>query len=642
MMNDEKCEPHPSEFLEFATSPFAPPPPSSLNPPGESSPAGQNDHSPGAETPKDAVLILSSPSDQEVVRRMSAAVPNLSNLIESSRAAASAEHRMTFLQGLRLYPKAMGWSALLSLTIVMEAYDLSIINSFFAFPEFKQSYGIKQPNGTFQVGTAWQSALTNGGVAGEIIGLFFNGVFTDRFGYRYTLIGALISLCFFIFLAFFAVKIEMLMASEVLCGLSWGIFQTLSTTYAAEVMPVALRAYLTSNVNLCWLIGQLIGNSVLRGCLRFKSQWSYRVPFGLQWVWAIPILIGVFFAPESPWWFVRRGRTDDAKRALLRLTRRDGAINVDETVAMMDYTNEVEKQLSSGDSYLDCFRGSDRRRTEISCMVWVTQSLCGSAMTGYATYFYIQAGFPTARAFDLTMAMYGMAIIGEFVSWFSMRHFGRRTLYLWGCGLCTTVMLTSGCIGTQEHSSTMKWVLGSMIIIFTFVYDSTIGPVCYSLVAEIPSTRLRVKTVVLARISYNLAILISNLLMPKMLNPTAWNWKGKTCFFWAGTCSVCWLWCYFRLPEPKGLTYLELDILFEKRAGARKFAKFHDILASTGYFSLESGGNEESWHGNVNPVSPTQQVRPMTGVDTGDWATKATGIAEAPSLEKVSAYFEDV
>ena len=35
-----------------------------------------------------------------------------------------------------------------------------------------------------------------------------------------------------------------------------GVFQTLSTTYAAEVMPVALRAYLTSNVNMCWLIGQ--------------------------------------------------------------------------------------------------------------------------------------------------------------------------------------------------------------------------------------------------------------------------------------------------------------------------------------------------------------------------------------------------
>lgn len=66
-------------------------------------------------------------------------------------------------------------------------------------------------------------------------------------------------------------------------------------------MPVALRAYLTSNVNLCWLIGQVIGLGILRGTVGWKDDWSYRLPFGLQWMWAIPILVGVFLAPESPW-----------------------------------------------------------------------------------------------------------------------------------------------------------------------------------------------------------------------------------------------------------------------------------------------------------------------------------------------------
>jgi MFS transporter, SP family, general alpha glucoside:H+ symporter len=132
-----------------------------------------------------------------------------------------------------------------------------IINSFYAFPEFKKAYGEMEPGGDYQITTAWQSALTNGAIVGEIFGLLFNGHLTERFGYRYTLMGALVALCIFIFLAFFAFNIGLLMASEVLCGLSWGVFQTLSTTYAAEIMPVALRAYLTSNVNLCWLIVQV-------------------------------------------------------------------------------------------------------------------------------------------------------------------------------------------------------------------------------------------------------------------------------------------------------------------------------------------------------------------------------------------------
>ena len=34
---------------------------------------------------------------------------------------------------------------------------------------------------------------------------------------------------------------------------------------------------------------------------------------------------------------------------------------------------------------------------------------------------------------------------------------------------------------------------------------------------------------------------------------------------------MCWLWTYFRLPEPKGRTYGELDVLFERKIAARKF-----------------------------------------------------------------------
>ena len=58
-----------------------------------------------------------------------------------------------------------------------------------------------------------------------------------------------------------------------------------------------------------------------------------------------------------------------------------------------------------------------------------------------------------------------------------------------------------------------------------------------------------------------------------MLNPTAWNWGAKTGFFWAGICGLLFAWTFFRLPEPKGRTYGELDILFENKVSARKFAK---------------------------------------------------------------------
>ena len=43
-------------------------------------------------------------------------------------------------------------------------------------------------------------------------------------------------------------------------------------------------------------------------------------------------------------------------------------------------------------------------------------------------------------------------------------------------------------------------------------------------------------------------------------------------FFWAGACVLLFTRCYLRLPEPKGRTYGELDVLFERNISARKFA----------------------------------------------------------------------
>ena len=164
---------------------------------------------------------------------------------------------------------------------------------------FKHSYGYFSPDGTYQLATSWQMTLTNGALVREILGLLINGVLCDRFGNRRTMTGYLALLCDFIFLSVLANSPGMLLASQILCGIPWGVFQTLSITYAAECVLVTLRAYLTSNVNLCWLIGQVISVDTLRCFTRSASPWSYRIPFALQWMWAVPIVVGVLLAPGA-------------------------------------------------------------------------------------------------------------------------------------------------------------------------------------------------------------------------------------------------------------------------------------------------------------------------------------------------------
>jgi MFS transporter, SP family, general alpha glucoside:H+ symporter len=215
---------------------------------------------------------------------------------------------------------------------------------------------------------------------------------------------------------------------------------------------------------------------------------------------------------------------------------------------MMTHTNEVEKNLGVGGmSYFDCFRRTDLRRTEICCVVWVAQQLSGSSLSTYAAYFYEQDGFAVDNAFDFSIGMYALAIIGGIIAWFLMPHIGRRTLYFWGLFASLVILIVGGVLGVFPTLKNQPWALGSLIIVLTFVYDMTIGPVCYVVVAEVPSTRLRVKTVVIARVVYNLVNFFTNAITPRMLNPTAWDWKGKACFLYAGTTLLILIWCQFRL-----------------------------------------------------------------------------------------------
>jgi SP family general alpha glucoside:H+ symporter-like MFS transporter len=55
-------------------------------------------------------------------------------VIEHARAAAAKEQNMTLLQGIKLYPKAIAWSMIISTCIVMEGYDISLVNNFCTSP----------------------------------------------------------------------------------------------------------------------------------------------------------------------------------------------------------------------------------------------------------------------------------------------------------------------------------------------------------------------------------------------------------------------------------------------------------------------------------------------------------------------------
>lgn len=508
----------------------------------------------------------------ETTRRNMQEISQIDHLVAAAEAGTVWEKQMSIWKAVRTYPTAIGCSMILSLCLIMEGYDTSLTNNFFALPQFREKFGQRLDNGDYQLTASWMSGLQNGTQISQMLGLMFAGLIAERYGYKKTIIGALVLLTCFILVFFFATNIVMLLVGGLLCGVPWGAFQTLTTTYAADVTPMCLRPILTTFVNMCWVVGQLISAGVLRHLLGRTDDWAWRIPYAIQWAFPPLLILGVLFIPESPIWLVRKGRLDDARKTLRRLTSKTASEeDITNYLAFIEYTDLLEKHIQEGTSYLDCFKGSNLRRTEIACAVWVAQVFCGIWFGGNVAYFLQQAGFDPAQSLNFGIGLNGLALAGTLGAWFIVSRVGRRTLYLVGLGTMLTVLLIIGFMGIPTPMEAIGWASGALMMVFVIAYDLTVGPVCYCLVSEIPSTRLRINTVVLARNAYNIASIVANFLNPPILNPTAWNLRGKGGFIWSTLCLTMMIWTYFRLPETKGLSLSEIDVLFEQQVSARKF-----------------------------------------------------------------------
>lgn len=165
-----------------------------------------------------------------------------------------------------------------------------------------------------------------------------------------------------------------------------------------------------------------------------------------------------------------------------------------------------------------------------------------------------------------------LSFVATCVSWVLLTHFGRRTLLCTGLGLIALDLLLIGCL-SYAGTAAATWAQAALAMIWLGLYSSLLGPESFCVAAEISATRLRAQTLSLARNAYNVVNIIDGVIEPYLINPTEAGLKGKTAFVWFGICTLTMVWALFRLPETRGKTYEELDVLFEKRVPAWKFNK---------------------------------------------------------------------
>ncbi len=158
--------------------------------------------------------------------------------------------------------------------------------------------------------------------------------------------------------------------------------------YMSEIAPKKVRGALVSGYQFCITLGILLANCVVYATQDRDDTGSYRIPVGIQFLWAIILGTGLFFLPESPRFFVKEGKLEQAAKALASVRGQpiDSEFIQDELaeiIANHEYELSVVPQLSYIASWTNCFKGglgkasSNLRRTLLGIGLQMMQQLTG-------------------------------------------------------------------------------------------------------------------------------------------------------------------------------------------------------------------------------------------------------------------------
>lgn len=364
----------------------------------------------------------------------------------------------------------------------------------------------------------WLSAFGVCSYCGLFFGGFICSAVSDKYGRRPGLLAGIIIATCGILGEVLSTKRAAFLVSKFILGVGVGFYLTLGPVTCSEFAPTVLRGISTSGINLGIGIGGLLSNAVTRGFGTRLDTWSFRAPFTVQFLFSALLLIGLFFSPESPWYLVRVGRIDQARKTLTSLYGSE----TEAEKRLVDITNTVHiESQSEQPSYLSAFKGTDRIRTLISVGAFFAQQAVGVIFVlSYATYFFQLAGITASTALNLGVGISACGVVGNVLAWFIINRFGRRMLFVGGVAGCTVILFLVGILDVIPSTSA-KYAQGAMCVIYAFIYFLTLGAVAFILLGETSSLALRARTTALATATQAVLGISLQIAIPYMVNPDA-------------------------------------------------------------------------------------------------------------------------
>ncbi|KAH7323118.1 plastidic glucose transporter 4 [Stachybotrys elegans] len=417
----------------------------------------------------------------------------------------------------------------------------------------------------FDIRNEYMQGLMNGApyLCSVLIGCWTNPFLNKIGGRRFTIFVS----CVFSFLTSIWMGVAdsywNLFAARFCLGFAVGAKSSTTPVYSAECTPKTIRGALTMMWQMWTAFGICLGFvvSVAFQNADFLGEYS-------QWRWmlgstGIPPLIvmaQVYFCPESPRWYMEKGRYDRAYRSMCRL--RHHPIQAARDMYYSWKLLEIERKEREGRNLLKEFF-TVRRNRRAAQSAWFTmfmQQFCGvNVIAYYSTSIFESAGFSRSSALLASMG-------GGLINWlfaipaiYTIDTFGRRNLLLVSFPLMSLCLFFTAFAFLAETEVVRTGLVMTGLYLFMVVYSPGEGPVPFTYSAE--AFPLHIRDIGMSSstaVCWGFNFIISFSWPPLQ---RAFGDTGAFCWYAAWNL-FGWVFAYFMLPETKNLTLEELDSVF--------------------------------------------------------------------------------
>ncbi|KAI1619771.1 MFS transporter [Exophiala viscosa] len=358
-------------------------------------------------------------------------------------------------------------------------------------------------------------------------------------------------------------------------GAGLGINASTVSVYAAECAPAAIRG----GIAVSWQMWVAFG--IFMGFVANAAAYSYGAD---AWRWqlagpvipTVPLLIMLHLCPESPAWYIKNERYQEAFQSLykLRNTELQAARDVYSTYLQRRAQKKVEE--SESPSFVRKIMElvtipRIRRATTASYVVMLSQQLCGiNIIAFYSSTIFAQAGFSMLGALVASCVFGFVNFIGAFPAIWTMDSLGRRSLLLLTLPLMALTMLFAGLsFSIPPENAAHFGLLATLIYLFCALYSPGMGPVPNTYSAEVFPLSHREVGMSFAVATANFWAAVLSLTFPGFV--TALGSQGAFVLY-AVLNILALVLVFLFVPETKQKTLDELDGVFS--VSTRTFVKY--------------------------------------------------------------------